>query len=81
MAAAKSGADVGEERAALAARLGVPEPRPTRAVTGVLGLEGGHTVADLYVCPADLCPRTWLNVPGKGDPPLCAIAGTALIRA
>ncbi|MFF3444620.1 hypothetical protein [Streptosporangium sp. NPDC002721] len=78
--AARDGADIEEGRAALAERLGVSDPPRGRTITGVFGLDGGHTEPDLYVCPAGLCSRTWLNVPGKGAPPRCAITDAVLVR-
>ncbi|MFI6318859.1 hypothetical protein ACIBG8_15125 [Nonomuraea sp. NPDC050556] len=80
VAAAREGADVEADRAALADRLRVAEPPRSRTIAGVFGLDGGHSDPDLYVCPAGLCSRTWLNVPGKGDPPLCAITDAVLVR-
>ncbi|MFI6737051.1 hypothetical protein ACIBI9_29345 [Nonomuraea sp. NPDC050451] len=78
--AARNGADVEADRAALAARLGVSEPPRNRTIAGVFGLSGGYSASDLYVCPADLCSRTWLNVPGKGPPPLCSLVGTTMVK-
>ncbi|MEU0030759.1 hypothetical protein [Streptomyces sp. NPDC006335] len=81
VASAASGADVDAGLTTLIESVGLPEPRRRRVITGVFGIDGGHTDADLYVCPAGLCSRTWLNVPGKDGPPRCAIAGTPLIEA
>jgi hypothetical protein len=76
-AAAREGQDIEERRAILAARLGI-KYRRTRDIAGLLGLGDGHTVPELYVCPGGLCSRTWLNVPGKGGPPLCALTAAPL---
>lgn len=76
-AAAREGQDIEERRAILAARLGIKDRR-TRDIAGLLGLGDGHTVPELYVCPGGLCSRTWLNVPGKGSPPFCALAAAPL---
>ncbi|MFD9409815.1 hypothetical protein ACFWBN_22760 [Streptomyces sp. NPDC059989] len=78
-AAALAGTDLGERRQALARRLGLSRRR-RRVYTEVLGAGAGHSVPDVFVCPAGRCPRTWLNVPGKGDPPVCALDGVPMRR-
>lgn len=86
-AAALAGTDVGERRAALARRLGV-HGRRRRVYTEALGIGAGagagagagHSIPDVFVCPGGRCPRTWLNVPGKGDPPVCALDGVPMRR-
>jgi hypothetical protein len=76
--AAKAGEDIDAELAALAARLGISDRPARRAIPDLYNVGAGHMVADLYVCPAGICSRTWLNVPGKGHPPYCPLNGSAM---
>jgi hypothetical protein len=71
--AAKAGDDVEAELTTFAVRRGISARPARRAIPGLLNVGAGHTVADLYVCPAGMCSRTWLNVPGKGNPPYCPV--------
>lgn len=71
--AAKAGDDVEAKLTTLAAHLGISARPARRAIPDLFNVGTGHTVADLYVCPAAMCSRTWLNVPGKGNPPYCPV--------
>jgi|SRR5215469_5714977 len=76
--AAKAGDDVEAELTKLAARLGIATRAGRRAIPDLFNVTPGHTATDLYVCPAAICARTWLNVPGKGRPPYCPVNGAAM---
>ncbi|GAA0452245.1 hypothetical protein GCM10010361_15430 [Streptomyces olivaceiscleroticus] len=76
--AAVGAGDIESRRSALAAHLGLRTRR--RRSVGLTGLGPGHTTPDIYICPSNKCSRTWLNVPGKGDPPLCGLTNQPLCK-
>lgn len=75
VAAARTGAEVGQGRIDLLRRLGIPAG-PTR-FPRVPGLRGGRPTAELYACPTGRCSRRWLRPPGEAVP-RCAVQDAPL---
>jgi hypothetical protein len=68
---AVDGADVSGPLTELCRRLGVPVESLRGAE--LPGVRPGPPTGDVYVCPRNLCTRTWVREPGRAIP-VCNIA-------